>query len=153
MPFVYRVTKTRYAVFDGTGAELEGARWNSPGRAVIYGADALAGCLLEILAHSGRRQRLPGAHHAARGWVPDDLPVGVVDEAAVPGWDQEDSAVARAYGYRWLAEARGAVLSVPSLVGRPFGRNLLLNPLHPDYPRIELEPPVRIVWDARLFRV
>jgi RES domain-containing protein len=153
MPFVYRVTKARYAVFDGAGADLEGARWNSPGRVMIYGADALAGCLLQILVHTGRRQRLPGAHHAARGWIPDDLPVEVLDEHAVPGWDEGDSAVARAFGDRWLVEARSAVLSVPSLVARPFGRNLLLNPLHANYPRIQLEPPVPIVWDARLFRV
>ncbi len=153
MPTVYRVAKATYPCFDGTGAYLAGGRWNSPGRPVVYASSCLAGCLLEILVHAGSLRRLPGAHHCARADVPDDLPVEVADEAGLPGWEAEDSRVARAYGDAWLAEARTAVLSVPSAAARPFGRNFLLNPAHPDYPRVHVEAPAPIAWDARLFRV
>ncbi|HEV2146854.1 MAG TPA: RES domain-containing protein [Longimicrobiaceae bacterium] len=153
MPTVYRVAKARYPVFDGTGAYLEGGRWNSPGRPVVYGSTCLAGCLLEILVHAGRLQKVPGAHHCARAEIPDDLPVEVVDEARLPGWELEESSSARAYGDAWLAEGRTAVLSVPAAAARPLGRNLLLNPAHPDYPRIRVHAPAPISWDARLFRV
>ena len=47
----WRITKARHAPYDGTGARLHGARWNSPGRTVVYAADSFAGALLEILAH------------------------------------------------------------------------------------------------------
>lgn len=153
MPTVYRVAKARYPCFDGTGAYLVGGRWNSPGRPVVYASSCLAGCLLETLVHAGPLARLPGVHHCARAHLPDDLPVEVADEAGLPGWEAEDSAVARAYGDAWLAESRTAVLSVPSAAARPFGRNFLLNPAHPDYPRVRVEPPGPIAWDARLFRV
>ena len=48
----YRVTKARYPVFDGTGAERMGGRWNSRGRPVVYCADSMAGSLVEILVHA-----------------------------------------------------------------------------------------------------
>lgn len=153
MAAVYRVTKAKYPVFDGTGAYLEGGRWNSPGRPVVYGSSCLAGCLLEVLVHAGRMHRIPGAHHCARAEVPDDLAVEVVDESRIPGWDAAESSAARAYGDAWLAAGRSAVLSVPAAASRPFGRNLLLNPLHPDFARVRLGAPEPIAWDARLFRV
>lgn len=153
MPAVYRVVKAKHPVFDGTGAYLQGGRWNSPGRPVVYGSTCLAGCLLEVLVHAGPLHRLPGAHHCAAAHLPDDLAIETVDEARLPGWELEDSSQARACGDAWLAEARTAALSVPAAAARPFGRNLLLNPAHPDYGRIRFDPPAPIAWDARLFRV
>ncbi|HEY0350529.1 MAG TPA: RES domain-containing protein, partial [Gemmatimonadales bacterium] len=114
MPTVYRLAKRRYPVYDGSGAALEGARWNSPGRLLIYASEHYATAILEKLVHAGRTQ-LPGAHHAAAIQIPDDLPVEHFDPSAVPGWDTEDSALARAYGDRWHALGRTAVLIVPSL--------------------------------------
>lgn len=153
MLVLYRVAKARYPVFDGTGASLEGGRWNSPGRPVIYAATCLAGSLLELLVHAGPREKLPGAHHCARARFPDDVEVQLLDEAVFPGWEAPDSAVARAAGDAWLSEARSVALSVPALTARPFGRHVLLNPLHREFARIEIEPAVPIVWDTRLFRV
>jgi RES domain-containing protein len=138
--------------FDGTGAYLEGGRWNSPGRAAIYAATCLAGSLLEILVHCGSLQKLPGPHHCARAYLPEDLYIETLDEAVLPGWAAEGSALARSYGDEWLATARSAVLSVPAASARPLGRNYVLNPLHADYGLIQFEPPVAIVWDARLLR-
>lgn len=153
MPTAYRIGKTSYPVFDATGAYLSGGRWTSPGRRAIYASTCLAGSLLEILAHAGPRQKLPGRHHCARAHIPDDLEIELVDESRLPGWDLEHSAVARRYGDGWLADARTAVLSVPALTARPYGRHLVLNPDHPGYARIEIEPAVPISWDARLCRL
>ena len=41
-----------FTTHDGSGAMLHGARWNSPGRRVIYASENYAGALLEILAHA-----------------------------------------------------------------------------------------------------
>ncbi|CAN5496877.1 RES family NAD+ phosphorylase [soil metagenome] len=153
MPIAYRITKTRYPVFNGTGAYLVGGRWNSPGRAVIYSSTCLAGSLLEVLVHAGRRQKLPGPHHCARAVIPEEIPIAVLEETRLPGWDAEDSSVARAYGDEWLREARTTVLSVPAATARPYDRHLLLNPDHPDYARIRIEAPLPVTWDMRLFRV
>lgn len=153
MPVAYRVAKATYPVFDGTGAYQTGGRWSSPGRSMIYASTCLAGCLLEILTHAGSRRKLPGLHHCARAVIPDDLEIEVVDESSLLGWDADDSAIAREYGDRWLAGARTAVLSVPALTARPYGRHWVLNPAHREYSRIDIEAHVPITWDARLFRV
>lgn len=130
-----------------------GGRWNSPGRRAIYASSCLAGSLIEVLAHAGPLGKLPGSHHCARAYIPHDLEVEIVDEARLSGWDAGDSTVARDYGDGWLADIRTAVLSVPALTARPFGRHFILNPEHPAYERIRIEDPVPVAWDFRLFRV
>jgi RES domain-containing protein len=149
MPTVYRLAKRRYPVYDGSGAALEGARWNSPGRLLIYASEHYATAILEKLVHAGRTQ-LPGAHHAAAIEIPDDLPSEQFDPSLV-GWDTEDSAAARAYGDEWHAAGRSAVLIVPSLPGRPIERNFIINPAHPDAARISVMPSFDVTWDGRLF--
>jgi RES domain-containing protein len=150
MPAVYRLAKRRYPVYDGGGAALEGARWNSPGRVLIYASEHYATAVLEKLVHAGRTM-LPGAHHAARIQIPDDLPIEELDPAAVPGWADEDSATARTYGDEWHAGQRSAVLIVPSIPGQPVERNFIINPAHPEAARIRVWPPFDVVWDGRLF--
>lgn len=150
MPIVYRLAKRRYPVYDGGGAALEGARWNSPGRSVVYASEHYATAILEKLVHAGRT-RLPGAHHAAEIRIPDDLPLERLDPEAFAGWDREDSAAARSYGDEWYATRRTAVLVVPSLPGQPVERNFIINPLHPDAARITVSPSFDVIWDGRLF--
>lgn len=150
MPVAYRLAKRRYPVFDGSGAALEGARWNSPGRVLVYASEHYATALLEKLVHAGRTG-LPGAHHAAEIRIPDDLALEVFDPGRYPGWETEDSAIARTYGDEWHAQARTAVLVVPSLPGQPIERNFVINQSHPDAARIQVMPSFDVVWDGRLF--
>ena len=148
MLVAWRVCKVRHAPYDGTGARLHGARWNAPGRAVIYASDSFAGAILEVLAHVLRPRTLPGAHHAVRVEIPDEL---TEEAAGVAGWETKGSPEARAFGTRWLEEARSAVLLVPALPCRPVGRNVLINPAHPDAARLKVSAPFPVPWDERLF--
>jgi RES domain-containing protein len=150
VPTVYRLAKRRYPVYDGSGAALEGARWNSPGRVLIYASEHYSTAILEKLAHAGRT-RLPGAHHAAAIHIPDDLPWEFFDAAAYPQWSEEDSAVARSYGDEWHESGRTAILVVPSLPGQPIERNFIINPAHADAARIRVGPSFQVLWDGRLF--
>ncbi|HEU0013660.1 MAG TPA: RES domain-containing protein [Longimicrobium sp.] len=146
----WRITKTRHAPFDGTGALLWGARWNSPGRAVIYAADSFAGAILEILAHSARPRTLPGPHHAVRIDIPDDL-AEMLDPGDLNGWENRDSRPAVEFGDAWLRDARSPAMVVPALPSRPIGRNVLINPGHPAAARISVSAPFPVPWDERLF--
>jgi RES domain-containing protein len=150
LPTVYRLAKRRYPVYDGTGAALEGARWNSPGRLLIYASEHYATAILEKLVHAGRTT-LPGAHHAAAIQIPDNVSIELFDPGVVPGWDAEESAAARAFGDGWHTAQRTAVLVVPSLPGQPVERNFIINPAHPDSARISVLPSFDVVWDGRLF--
>ena len=150
MVVAYRVTKTRHSPYDGTGARVHGARWNPPGHPVIYAADSFAGAILEILAHALRPRTLPGRHHAVRIEIPDDL-IEQIDEARHKGWDAKESEVARGIGAAWLEQATRPVLVVPALPCQPVGRNVSINPSHPDAKRITVSAPFAVPWDERLF--
>ena len=145
-----RVCKARYPVFDGTGAALEGGRWNSPGAPVIYAALSYAGALLEILVHAGTDD-LPGPHHGVVIDVPAGIAVQRLAPAAVPGWDAPDERASRAAGDRWRASGQSAVLLVPSVVAAPHDWNAVIDRRHPDTVRLVISAPTPVAWDPRLF--
>ncbi|HUK19116.1 MAG TPA: RES domain-containing protein [Bryobacteraceae bacterium] len=144
----FRIADKRHAIFDGTGAMLHGARWNSPGRRVIYAAETYAGALLETLVHAS------GYVPRSLALVEIEIPAGVaVEEVAaddVPGWDASSFERARVFGDRWYDERRTAVLMVPSVVTR-MERNILVHQEHPDFRRIRASRPAAVRWDARLW--
>ncbi|MGA2144293.1 MAG: RES domain-containing protein [Bryobacteraceae bacterium] len=144
----FRIADMRYPIFDGTGAMLYGARWNSPGRRVIYAAETYSGALLEILVHAS------GAVPRSQGYVEIEIPARLsieeVTPADVPRWDSHSFRAARAFGDRWYDEQRTPVLMVPSLVTR-VERNVLISQEHPDFRRIRATRPLPVRWDARLW--
>lgn len=147
---IFRIADQRHPIWDGTGAALMGGRWNTPGRPVIYGALSFAGAMLEVLVHSNIG-RVPTTQRCVAVDVPDDVPVERLELSALPaGWDAPSSAVARSLGDGWLAEARSAVLLVPSVVARQEW-NALVNPLHPAAARLRPGEPQPVIWDRRLF--
>ncbi|MET0962145.1 MAG: RES domain-containing protein [Noviherbaspirillum sp.] len=147
---IVRIADSRHPVWDGTGAMLVGGRFNSPGRAVIYGALNFAGAMLEVLVHA-RIGKVPRHHVFVLAEVPAEVSVERAGPDALPaGWDTPELEIARAFGDRWVSEARSAVLLVPSVVARGEW-NAMVNPAHADAPRIVVSPPRPVIWDARLF--
>lgn len=147
---IYRIGDERHPLWDGMGAALVGGRWNSSGRPVLYGSLSYACAMLEILAHAGIG-RIPASHRFIVVDVPDGVSVESHDAAALPPhWDADGSTSARAFGDLWLAEARSAVLIVPSVVAR-LDWNVLVNPLHPDAANLSVSSPEPVAWDQRLF--
>lgn len=145
----YRVADRRHPMFDGTGAALRGARWNSAGTPVIYASETLAGAMLEVLAHLPLNL-LPKHHAYIRIEIPDDISVTLADPSDIPDWATPESLAARRYGDGWLERRESCVLLVPSRVV-PEGRNVLMNPRHPEFSRIRASAPRELAWDARLF--
>ena len=147
---IVRIADSRHPVWDGTGALLVGGRFNSPGRAVIYGALSFAGAMLEVLVHA-RIGKVPRHHVFVLADVPADLPVEQAETGALPaGWDTQDLDIARAFGNRWIDETRSAVLLVPSVVARGEW-NAMVNPAHPGAARLVVTAPQAVIWDTRLF--
>ena len=149
MILAYRVADRRHPLFDGGGAALRGARWNSVGRRVIYACDTLAGAMLEVLAHLPST-KLPRHHAYIRIEIPAAVSCLTADLTELPDWSAPESPAARRYGDRWLDERRACVLRVPSVIV-PEGYNLLINPLHPEFERLRASEPLDLHWDARLF--
>ena len=145
----FRIADMRHTIFDGSGAMLHGARWNSPGRRVIYAAETYAGALLEILVHTN------GSVPRTQGYVEIEIPAGMsieeITQYEVPRWDSPSFEAARAFGDRWYDERRTPVLLVPSVV-TVVERNVLINQEHSDFGRIQASQPLPVRWDARLWR-
>jgi RES domain-containing protein len=147
----YRIADRRFPIFDGTGAQRLGGRWNSPGHAVIYAAQTFAGALLEVLVHANLG-RLPRTQAVVEIAIPDSLPIETIAARQLPGWNARDLVVSRAFGDQWLSERRTAVLLVPSVATGGREQNVLLNPAHPDFAAIAASDPEPVIWDERLFR-
>jgi len=145
---LYRIADRRYKPASGEGARNYGARWNSPGRAVIYACTTYAGAMLEKLVHTGRQ--IPRNQVCVTFEVPETVSVETLDAARHPGWDAADATVSRAAGDAWLAGAESAVLLVPSVVF-DVEKNALINPAHPESARIQPVSVEAVRWDDRLF--
>jgi RES domain-containing protein len=145
----FRIADMRHTIFDGYGAMIHGARWNSPGRRVIYAAETYAGALLEILVHA------TGGVPGRQGYVEIEIPEGSSIEEAkpedVPEWDSLTFEAARAFGDRWYDARRSLALLVPS-VATVVERNILINQEHPEFARIRVGEPKPVRWDARLWK-
>ncbi len=145
----YRIANASHPIFDGTGAFLHGARWNSPGRRVIYAAETYAGALLEVLVHASIG--IPNGHRYIEIEIPAGIEIEIADPAAIPGWDERGFGPARDFGNRWYDEKRTAVLLVPSVV-TAVERNILINQQHPDFERLQAGEPAPVLWDNRLWK-
>ena len=144
----YRIGSRRHTIFGGAGAAEYGARWNSPGRPVIYAASSLSLAMLEQLAHTGTG-RLPQDHAFIEITIPDSVSIETLTLKDVAGWNTDNLATSRAHGDRWLAERRTCLLLVPSVIV-PTEDNVLINPSHADFPRVAASRPRHVNWDKRL---
>ena len=110
---------------------------------MLYTSSSLALALLEILAHIERDQ-LPSDYAWTKADLPDEL-IEYGSYAEVP----DDSA---ARGTAWL-QTRGlaAALAVPSVIVPE--QNILLNPNHTGFARIQWESPKHLKLDPRLISV
>lgn len=145
----YRIVRAGYPVFDGSGAARWGARWTSPGRAVIHAAESYALGLLENLVHFNSSE-LPPHLVVSRIEIPKRVSRRRVTRADLPQFDTANTYEAcRAIGDPWHEALETAVLIVPSRVS-PFESNLLIHPAHKDTASIRVGEPVPARLDERL---
>lgn len=149
----WRVVAEKYAgtAFDGEGARRAGGRFNAPGTRVVYAADTLALAVLEVAVHLPSYRGLLG-RVAFRLRVPANV-VETLDEPDLPpDWrSTPPSRSTQALGDAWVREGRSAVLRLPSVL-LPHHANLVLNPAHPDFAAVTVEPAVPLPIDPRLVK-
>lgn len=143
---VYRIHPRAYPALGGIGAGIFGGRWNPRGIRMVYASLAYEGAMLEQLAHT-TTGRLPVSRIASRIVIPEDCAVPAIDEIRYPDW--QNAARSREIGAKWVESGRSVALKVPSFVAQPWGWNVILNPLHPDFARVSVAEAVNVVWDGR----
>lgn len=151
MPTAWRIVKTRFAAraFDGEGARLYGGRWNSVGVRVVYTAGSVSLAVLEMLVHLENTDVLPAYSLCAVRF--DDAVVTSLDRSRLPAnWrDSPSPPELLGMGDAWVASRSSAVLEVPSAVVESES-NYLINPDHPDFASLVIDPPGPFTFDPRL---
>jgi len=153
MPLAWRLSTPEYATrLDGKGNAERGARWNSPGRGVVYTSFNLSLAVLESLAQlpPSLRSRLPQLT-AVRIEIPDDLPRGELARSEFPDGFAGDAGARRCreLGDAWLATGRLLALAVPSVIV-PQEQNLLINPAHAQIDQVRIVTMEAFRFDDRL---
>ena len=141
---VYRVCRAIHAELDGQGARIAGGRWNSPGRAMVYMAESVSLAVLENLVHMSKED-FPTGYVTVEAVIPDSVAILQEEERR-----RASKVTPAMLGDRWLASMTSAVLRVPSAVV-PSEHNFLLNPLHPQFSEIVVEPAKKFRFDPRMF--
>lgn len=137
-----------FPMFDGTGSKLYPGRWNTPTSPLIYASEHYSTALLEKLVHGSGQ--LPPHQHFIEITVPGGIAYEMLNIAGLPEWDHATAVASKLFGEAWQRSRRSLLLIVPSVVAR-LDKNILINPEHPEFPKIihSLHQPVW--WDRRLF--
>jgi len=153
MPLVaWRITTKRDpgAAFDGEGARLYGGRWNRPGTRLVYAAEHLSLAALELFVHVDPEDQ-PSALFRFRVELPDDALERLPRERLPASWRAYPAPDATtALGTDWARRAEGLALVVPSVV-IPEENNVLLNPAHPRFRKLELGTGKPFSFDPRMW--
>ena len=142
----WRLCRRRYAALDGEGARLVGGRWNPRGTAAVYLAESISLAALECLVHF--QPATAPTDYVAIG-VTFDGSLVETPSRLPKTWREDPPIASQSFGGKWLTEARSAVLAVPSVVVS-LEKNYVLNPTHPDFASVQVDPPIDFRFDERL---
>jgi len=151
---VFRLLRKPFSAtpFDGEGSYRYGGRWSQPGTRVVYTAEHLSLAMIEYLVHVDPVNP-PADLVLARASVPDNLKRVRLEVKDLPeGWRRYPPPSAlSAIGDRFAREMEAAILIVPSALA-PSENNWILNPGHPEFQMIRIEPTEKFDYDPRLLR-
>ena len=150
---VWRIHRAAYGVgLDGTGGRVASGRWSVRGAPIVYTAGTAALAVLERLVNTDP-DLLPPDLVLTRIEIPEDIRVGEARaRVKLPQrWNSMRHLwLTRQAGMSWLSSLSSAVLQVPSAIVSEES-NFLLNPLHPEHPRIRARKSRAFRFDWRLF--
>ena len=153
MALVWRLVPPQFATaLNGKGNVERGARWNSPGRGVVYASYNLSLCVLETFVQMpiSLRTNFPKEMSAVRIEIPD-APRRDVERAEIPR-NSPDDAIARRcreIGDAWLTQKQYLILTAPSFVV-PQERNVMINPAHSMMNQVRIDAIEPFRFDPRL---
>jgi RES domain-containing protein len=149
---VWRIFPERFreTAFTGVGGFYAARRWNHLGTAMVYGATSPALAALEFFVNLEPNEA-PDDLLLAEATVPDELVEQLTVDLLPSGWRELNNLECRDIGSGWAASGRSVALRVPSAVVEGDW-NVLLNPRHADFSRVQLVAPKPFRYDERMFR-
>ncbi len=149
---LWRIGRAIFAgsTFTGEGSRLFGGRWNPKGVRVVYTASSLALAAVEYFVNIDPSDA-PDDLVASEAALPPTLSIEHLDPSFLLSAELANTLVTKKVGAAWIRSRRSVALQVPSLAIEGDW-NILLNPEHPDFAKIQLLPDRPWHFDQRMFR-
>ena len=147
---VYRIAKQKYIKdLSGTGSKMYGGRWNQKGTSVLYTSENISLAVLETLVHVDI-DNLPTDLKLLILNIPDSVTRKELDIKNLPtNWRDYPAPDKLAdIGSKWVDSSESLILQVPSVV-IPGENNLLINPNHPEFKKVNIDEIVDFKFDDR----
>jgi len=154
MMVVFRLAREKFALpLSGKGAAIKGARWNSAGVEMIYTASNRSLAMAEVAVHL-TLATLPSDYVMLTIVIPDDVVLVKISEKELPAdWNEFPYRhTSQRIGDDFVMENRSLALQIPSVVTKG-DYNILINPHHPDFKRVEVVEIAPFPFDRRIFKV
>ena len=117
---------------------------------MVYASTSLSLAAVETFVNLEPNLR-PADLVSIEGVIPDAIQTLTFDVKTLPArWYVPGESLHR-FGDEWIRNGRSATLLVPSAAIRGEW-NVLLNPVHADFSKIEFRDPEPFEFDARMFR-
>ena len=150
---LYRIDreKRRHQSLSGEGAELYGGRWNFPGHRAVYCAGSRSLAILEMLVHIDLKYQMPEDRILLSIEIAAEVRIKSKEIFDLEnGWNDflYNEHSQKVFG-DFVRENQAAVLSVPSVIV-PEEYNFILNPLHPDFSKIQVTNIRALNLDPRI---
>lgn len=150
---VYRIARGKYKDdLSGTGAEINGGRWNNKGTKVLYTASSIALAMAEV-AVNVPFGILPRGYFVISIEIPD-VNISVVPVKNLKGttWNSHPpSHITQKIGADFIKANKDLILKVPSVVA-PGDFNFLINPSHVEFSKVKIIEKSPFGFDQRLFK-
>jgi len=150
---VWRLSKAKFAgsAFSGEGARLFEGRWNFAGVPMLYTSTSLALAAIEFFVYLDP-SAAPDDLVSAQAKIPDALRRDKVAIEQLPSdWRRIDNRNLQQLGTDWARSKKSVALGVPS-AAMEGEWNILLNPAHADFAKVEISRPKQFRYDGRMFR-
>ena len=149
---VFRLTKSKYkSQISGIGAELNGGRWNSKGKRVVYTSESRALCTTEIAVHTPLGI-IPKDYFLQTIKIPKSKIFEITTDSLKRNWNKfPHSSSTKIMGDNFIIESKYLVMKVPSaIIQDEF--NYLINPMHQQFKNVEIIKVEEFKFDGRLFK-
>jgi RES domain-containing protein len=136
----------------GQGAKIYGGRWNAVGNAMLYSSYSPSLAMLEFACNaSGITKTIQTSLLTLK--LDSKVKIEIITLNDLPAnWQQVPSPDSlKVIGNNWLKSNKTLVLKVPSAI-MPLESNLLINSLHKDFYKLEIENFVDMNIDSRILK-
>ena len=149
----FRLSREKFSSpLSGKGAAIKGARWNSIGVELIYCAANRSLAMAEVAVYF-TLATLPSDYVMITIFIPDDISIEKINESDLPvDWNRFPHPVStQTIGDTFVAANKFCILQNPSAVTRG-DYNLLINPNHRDFSRIQISLISKFPFGKRIFQ-